>query len=77
MVLKKGCTALCISPRIAFAPFQDAPVSFFDRHPFHCNLVGVMTEDLEVVVVERRDNEENNHFKGSNKMKEMGSKSFA
>ena len=36
-----------------------------------------MTEDLEVVVVERRDNEENNHFKGSNKMKEMGSKSFA
>ena len=62
---------------IVFAQFQDAPVSFIVRHPFACNLVGEMTKDQEVVVAERRDNEENNHFVGSNNLKEIGSKSSA
>ena len=62
---------------IVFAQFQDAPVSFIVRHPFACNLVGEMTKGQEVVVAERRDNGENNHFVGSCNLKEMGSKRSA
>ena len=66
-----------VRSHIGFAQIQDAPMSFIERHPFACNLVGEMTKDQEVVVAERRDNEENNHFVGSNNLKEIGSKSSA
>ena len=50
---------------IVFAPFQGV------------DLVSEMTKDLEVVVVERRDSEENYHFVGSRKLEKMGSESSA
>ena len=62
---------------IGFAQIQDAPISFLFRHMFQCNQVEGPTKGPEVVVAERRDDEEDNHFVGSDNLKGMGSKSFA
>ena len=65
---------LCFTP---FAQIQDAPISFLFRHRSQCNQVEGPTKGPEVLVAERRDDEEDNHFEGPNDLKEMGSKSMA
>ena len=66
----------CRSHKV-FAPLQDASFSFLVSNLFGWNLVGEMAKDQEVVVVERRDNEENYHFVGSHNLEKMSSESFA
>ena len=72
---KAGCAALPVFPSyILFAPFQDKP---FVVIALACNLLGDMTKNLEVVVVERGDEEEHCHFVGSHKLEQVRSESPA
>ena len=66
-----------VQSHIGFAQIQDAPISFLFKHLSQCNPVEGPTKGPEVVVAERRDDEEDDHFEGPNDLKEMGSKSSA